>query len=111
MSDEKVFKVEGWNHILVEGYCVVNADYFNKRPKYVYGWESNEDPESRGKPPNPYYDPNIKTNEKPPWCNGHVGISCLESDVPHKMCPHLAYCGVEKKIKKKFQKMIHKMYG
>ena len=107
---EDVFKVDGWNHILVEGYCGVNLDYFSKCSKHVYGWEGNKDPANRGERPNPDYDPNVKPNEKPPWCKGHVGKACLGSDVPGKMCPYLAYGSVEKKVKKKFKKMIHEIY-
>jgi hypothetical protein len=107
---EEVFKVDGWNHILVEGYCCVNTDYFSKSSKYVYGWSGNKDPAARGERPNPDYDPNAKPNEKPSWCKGHVCKACLESDVPVKMCPHLAYGSVGKIVKKKFRKMIHKIY-
>jgi hypothetical protein len=106
-KDKKVFKVDTWNHICIEGFCMVNTDYFSRSSKWVYGWKGNKDPKARGKLPNPHYDPNVKPNEKPDYCEGHVSIKCLRSGV---MCPHLAFSKVEDDLRKKFKKMVHKHF-
>lgn len=106
-KNNKVFKVDTWNHICIEGFCMVNTDYFSKSSKWVYGWKGNKDPASRGKLPNPQYDPNVKPNEKPDYCAGYVSIKCLRSGV---MCPHLAFAEAEDEIIKRFKKMTKEYY-
>lgn len=103
----KVFGVNKWNHILIEGFCRINSDYLNKHSKWVYGWKGNKNPEDRGKKPNPDYDPDVKPDEKPEYCKEHVCINCIQAD---RLCPHLAFCSVEKKLRKKFVKVVKKMY-
>ena len=49
-----------------------------------------------------------KPDEKPEYCKGHVCIECLRNG--DGMCPHFNWCSVEKKVKKKFRKMIRKIY-
>ena len=111
MSDKEIFKVSGWNHILIEGYCMVNMEYFRKCSKWLSTFDINKDIDDWEKTPNPDYDPNIKPNEKPSWCSGHVGISCLESDKPHKACPYLAHCEVEDDLKERFQEAVREIYN
>jgi hypothetical protein len=105
----KPFKVKTWNHILIEGFCMINTDYTLKSSKWTYGWKGNDDPAARGKRPNPQYDPTAVPDEKPEWCAGYVCPECLRDK--GTMCEHLAYAPAEKKIQKKFKKMIRKMYG
>lgn len=86
---------------------MVNVDYLNKHSKWTYGWKGNKNPEDRGKLPNKDYDPKAKPDKKPDYCTGHVCIKCLRSGI---MCPHLAFSGVEKKLKTKFVKIVKEMY-
>ena len=104
----KHFKVRGWSHIIIEGFCCINQDYEHKHSKWVYGWKGNKNPEDRGKKPNPDYDPDAKPDEKPDYCKGHVCDACIQEN--RTLCPHLAYCGVEKKLRKKFVKIVRKIY-
>lgn len=103
-----VFKVKTWNHILIEGFCMINVDHLAKSSKYIYGWEGNKDPEARGKLPNPNYDPDSKPDEKPEYCKTYVCEACIQGS---KLCEHLAWSGVEKKLKKKFKKLVKKEYS
>ena len=75
----------GWNHIILEGFCAKNWDYNNKHGKWVYGWEGNENPENRGKLPNPHYDPEAKKPEWPDFCKKHICYTCYKKD-----CQYLA---------------------
>ena len=55
------------------------------------------------------HDPDAKPDKKPEWCEGHVCIACLRDK--GVSCPHFAYSEAQKKINKKFRKMIRKHYG
>ena len=106
-----VFRVKHWSHICIEGYCTANWGYGHKHSKHIYKLDKIEnvkDPLSWKKEPNPDYDPNAVPDEKPEYCTGHVGVACLRNG--DGMCPHFNWCGVEKKVKKKFRKMIRKIY-
>jgi hypothetical protein len=108
---DKVFRPDGWNHILIEGYCDINRNYHNKQSKWVYVWDTKGKDFMKNskdhRQPNPDYDPTAKPDEKPVYCKGYVCIACLNAG---NMCDHFNYCSVEKKLKKKFRKLIHKMY-
>ena len=109
----KRFKVRGLSHILIEGYCTINQDYDHKSSKWTYSWKT-EDKDflknwKKHRHPNPDYDPDAKPDKKPEWCEGHVCIACLRDK--GVSCPHFAYSEAQKKINKKFRKMIRKHYG
>jgi hypothetical protein len=61
----------------------------------------------RNEIPNPDYDPSVKPDLKPVWCKGHVCMACLNGG---EMCKHLNYGTVEKKVRKRFRKLIRKIY-
>jgi hypothetical protein len=103
----KVYRVKKWSHILIEGFCRINQEYDHKHSKWTYGWKGNKNPEDRGKLPNKDYDPTVKPDEKPEYCKGHICEACLHDGT---MCPNLLYGTVEKKLKKKFGKLVHKHY-
>jgi hypothetical protein len=108
----KPFRVDTWNHILIEGYCTINHEYDRKHGKYVYVWDTS-DPDflenhEKHKQPNPDYDPTVIPNEKPEYCKGHIGIECL---MDGNKCPHFGFCLPQKKIRKKFKKLEQKEFG
>lgn len=89
-----------WNHIIIEGYCARLWDYHSKHSKWVWGWEGNENPEHRGKYPNPNYDPNVKIPRAPKNCKKEICIECVK-------CKYLAYCDVDDELHKRFNKLFH----
>jgi hypothetical protein len=109
----KVFRVNSWSHICIEGICMCNVDYDTKSSKWVYKLKKikKNKPLKWEKEPNPKYDPNARPDEKPSHCKGYVCMECLDDGSDAGMCPHFAYCGIEKKVKKKFRKMIRKIYN
>jgi hypothetical protein len=111
-SMKKPFRVNAWSHLIIEGYCMCNVDYDHKSSKHMYKLnkiKNSKDPLSWEKEPNPDYDPTVQPDERPAYCTGHICIECLRDR--EGMCPHFSWCGVEKKVKKKFRKMINKMYS
>ena len=104
MPKEKPFRVSEWNHILIEGYCMINIDVDSKRSKYVYEWNTKTNKKTKKK--NPSYDPTIKPDYPPPGCNGYVCMDCLS--INDEKCKHFAYSNVEMGLKLRFHKMIRK---
>jgi hypothetical protein len=113
------FKVNGWSHLIIEGYCFINNDYRQKKSKYIYTIPTNgEDvekwskdkfnPKNWIKEPNPKYDPTAKPDKKPEYCKGRVSIACLRDG---RACPHFNFCGIEDKLKKKFSEMFKEYYS
>jgi len=72
----------GWNHIIVEGFCMRKTS--PKKHKYVYEIISINPYKTR-KLKNPQYDKNYKTPRKPSYCKNRVTEICLM-----KECPYLA---------------------
>ena len=107
----KVFRVDSWNHVLVEGFCMINVDYDSKSSKWISKLKKVKmnKPLKWKKVPNPQYDPNVKPDEKPLHCKERVCIECLGHD-GKGMCPYFAFSDVEKKIAKKFRKMTRNIY-
>jgi hypothetical protein len=102
----RVFKVDAWNHVLVEGFCMINVDYYNKRGKYMYIYPDLRDMKMKKRIANPEYDPSIKPDKKPTWCEGHVCTGCLNGG---NMCQHFNYGTPEKAVRKGFRKLIRKI--
>jgi hypothetical protein len=75
-------KVMGWNHIIVEGFCMRLSS--PKKDKCVYEIISMEPYKSK-KIKNPLYDPKYKIPKKPSYCKDRICVGCLMND-----CPHLA---------------------
>jgi hypothetical protein len=98
---------------------MINVDYTNKKSKYSYvietggedveKWKNDRfNPKNWKQVPNDQYDPDIKPDKKPEYCEGHVSFECLRNGT---VCPHFAFGKPEKKIKEKFSKMVRKHYG
>lgn len=113
-----VFKVKGWSHIIIEGYCFINQSYEHKKSKYIYTiktggedvekWSKDQfNPKNWIKEPNPDYDPTVKPDKKPEYCTGHVSIACLRDG---NICPHFNFCGIEDKLRKKFSELFKEYY-
>ena len=103
----KPFRVKGWSHIFIEGFCLINLYYQSQHSKWIYGWEGNEDPAARGKLPNPQYDPKAKPDKKPKWCKGHVCPDCLNDG---KMCEHLGWSPVTDELRKRLHAVVHQYF-
>jgi hypothetical protein len=102
-----VFRVKGWSHIFIEGFCLINLDYEGKHSRWTYGFKGNKDPADRGKLPNPFYDPKAKPDKKPKWCKGQVCPDCLHEG---KMCEHLGWSPVPDELRNLLHATVHKHF-
>lgn len=87
----KVNKMGVWSHIILEGYCMYNADR-KRKTITVYEWKNNKHNSQKIDNPHRILLP------RPKWCqkkykNG-IRIPCFEclcDPINEKKCPHFAY--------------------
>jgi len=95
-------KKPGWNHIIVEGFCMRTTS--PKKDKYVYELVSME-PYKTKKIKNPSYDPKYKIPKRPTYCKNKVIDICLMNE-----CPHLAIGDSTLKVKAYMAKCMKELW-
>ena len=101
MKEDK--PVDGWNHIILEGFCT--RHYSLSKDKYYYRVKSTDDIFDTEKIKNPDYDPNYKVPKKPDYCPGRICNKCYDNE-----CPHLAMASPDDKELKKIHKKVDEIY-
>ena len=75
-------KVEGWSHIVLEGFCMRHCSCSKDKYHYrVIDYDSH--PWKTEKINNLCYDPNYRTPKKPKYCRNMICKDCWDNDCPH----------------------------
>jgi hypothetical protein len=105
-KSKKAFDVDGWSHVIIEGYCFINLAYRSAHSKYLYTLDG--DFEKMDRIPNPDYDPDVKPGKPPKYCERRICNACLGKN--GKMCPHFSFGDIDDDFAKAFSKMSRKFY-
>ena len=85
----------GWNHIILEGFCMRKTAL--EKGKYIYKLTTEPNFKTK-KILNPFYNPNYKTPRKPSYCKNKICFECFDH-----WCPHL---GIGKPPKDDYEKIM-----
>jgi hypothetical protein len=85
----------GWSHIVVVGFCAIDFEWGMKHSKFSYEITDFDKMKTK-KVPNTSYDPSIKQNEFPDFCERRICYTCIG-----KNCPYFAPSDLEDNIKER----------
>jgi hypothetical protein len=90
-----------WTHVVIEAYCMIDAEYNRKHSKHDYLLKSDSDDFEFEPVENKEYDPDITKPETPEFCKKRYWpcYNCLSND-----CPHLSFCEASENIKNAVRK-------